>query len=99
MRPANSVVIPPKPRPPRLSEVPSPQGRFGAFGGAYVPETLVAALAQLTEIYDKVRNDAKFWDDLGELYRSFVGRATPLYRAGRAPDEAFLWISKTDRPA
>jgi len=78
-----TVIPPPKPRPPRLSEVPSAAGRFGAFGGAYVPETLVAALAQLDEVYTKVRNDGKFWDDLAELYRSFVGRATPLYRAER----------------
>jgi tryptophan synthase beta chain len=75
-----------KPLAPRLSDVPSPEGRFGAFGGAYVPETLVAALKQLEEVYAKVQNDARFWDDLRELLRTFVGRATPLYRAGRLTD-------------
>ena len=72
-----------KPRPARLSEVPNEAGRFGTFGGAYVPETLVAALSQLQQTYDKIRHDRKFWDDLSELNRSFVGRATPLYFAER----------------
>ena len=83
---APPIPAPVKPLAPRLSDVPSPEGRFGAFGGAYVPETLVAALKQLEEVYAKVQNDARFWDDLRELLRTFVGRATPLYRAGRLTD-------------
>jgi len=69
-----------------MSEVPNAQGRFGMFGGAYVPETLVAALKQLEEVYDKVRTDARFWDELQGLFKTFVGRATPLYFASRLTD-------------
>jgi tryptophan synthase beta chain len=74
---------PPKPLPPKISEVPDPAGRFGAFGGAYVPETLVGALKQLEEVYDRVRTDARFWEELRSLFSTFVGRATPLYAATR----------------
>ncbi len=57
--------------------------RFGAYGGRYVPETLVAALDELTEAWEKARTDAGFQADLRDLQRDFVGRPTPLYRAGR----------------
>lgn len=66
-----------------VSRVPSPSGRFGQFGGSYVPETLVAALEQLRAQYDAVRSDATFWSELENLMRTFVGRPTPLYFASR----------------
>ncbi|MFZ4573778.1 MAG: tryptophan synthase subunit beta [Phycisphaerales bacterium] len=75
--------IPPKPIPPKISEVPNQQGRFGAYGGAYVPETLVAALQQLEAEYLRARDDSDFWEELAALNQSFVGRATPLYHAKR----------------
>ena len=68
---------------PRLSEVPTEQGRFGQYGGAYVPETLVAALHQLRDIYISVCQDPKFWEEFEGLLKSFVGRPTPLYLAKR----------------
>jgi tryptophan synthase beta chain len=71
-----------------LSAVPTAQGRFGAFGGSYVPETLVTALEQLREEYAKARNDPEFWRDLEALNRNFVGRPTPLYRAARLTEHA-----------
>src|SRR3954465_13204376 len=58
-------------------------GRFGPFGGRFVPETLIAALDELTRVYADARADAAFWDELGALWRDFVGRPTPLYRARR----------------
>jgi tryptophan synthase beta chain len=67
--------------PPKLSAVPNEAGRFGAFGGTYVPETLVAALKQLDDLYTQVCGDKQFWDRLAELNRSFVGRPTPLFEA------------------
>ena len=70
-------------QPPRLSEVPSSEGRFGAYGGAYVPETLVAALHQLRDVYLAVCDDPKFWDEFEGLLKTFVGRPTPLYEARR----------------
>ncbi len=61
--------------------VPDADGRFGQFGGRYVPETLIAALDQLAEVYQKASNDERFWDDLRQLEKHFTGRPTPLYRA------------------
>jgi len=73
----------PKAAPPKLSDVPSLEGRFGAFGGQYVPETLMAALAQLEQVYESVRQDRGFWDELRALFATLVGRPTPLYKASR----------------
>jgi tryptophan synthase beta chain len=59
------------------------EARFGAFGGRFVPETLVAALDELTQAYAEASADAAYWSELGELSSSYVGRPTPLYRARR----------------
>jgi len=58
-------------------------GRFGPYGGRYVPETLIAALDDLTALYDGVRGDPSFWDELEALLRDYVGRPTPLTEAER----------------
>ncbi|MDX2148582.1 MAG: tryptophan synthase subunit beta [Planctomycetota bacterium] len=89
-----------------LSPLPSPEGRFGAFGGKYVPETLVAALEQLEGVYEEARQDERFWDDLHALLRSFVGRSTPMYlarqltelAASRSPRKqaARIWLKRED---
>ncbi len=50
-----------------LSQVPDLRGRFGEFGGRYVPETLTRALDELTVEYEKARNDPKFQAELDEL--------------------------------
>jgi tryptophan synthase beta chain len=57
--------------------------RFGPYGGRYVPETLIAALDELTEAWAGAREDEEFQARLGLLQRDFIGRPTPLYRAGR----------------
>jgi tryptophan synthase beta chain len=57
--------------------------RFGKYGGRYVPETLVAALDELTEAWEEARDDPGFRGELAALQRDFIGRPTPLYRAGR----------------
>ncbi|HSK18970.1 MAG TPA: pyridoxal-phosphate dependent enzyme, partial [Longimicrobiales bacterium] len=62
--------------------------RFGAFGGRFVPETLVAALDELTAAWDAAVADATFHAELDELLRDYVGRPTPLYRARRLGDAA-----------
>ena len=59
------------------------RGRFGAFGGRYVPETLIAALDELEAAYEAARQDPAFWDELNALFRDYVGRPTPLYLARR----------------
>jgi tryptophan synthase beta chain len=62
--------------------------RFGEFGGRFVPETLVAALDELTQAYAEASADAAYWSELRELSRSYVGRPTPLYRAMRLGEAA-----------
>jgi tryptophan synthase beta chain len=58
-------------------------GRFGPYGGRYVPETLVAALDDLTALYDAARVDAAFWAELDALLAEFVGRPSPISVAPR----------------
>ncbi len=58
-------------------------GRFGPYGGRYVPETLVAALDDLTTLYDSLRNDAAFWDEYQALLHDVVGRPSRLSEAPR----------------
>jgi tryptophan synthase beta chain len=58
-------------------------GRFGLYGGRYVPETLMAALEELEREYEKARRDKKFQRRLGELLRTYAGRPTPLFFARR----------------
>lgn len=59
------------------------EGRFGPYGGRYVPETLMAALDELARVYDGVREDKAFWGELDLLLRDFVGRPTPLTEVSR----------------
>ncbi len=61
----------------------SDAGRFGSFGGRYVPETLIAALDELEAAYEAAATDAEFHAQLGALFRDYVGRPSPLYRARR----------------
>ena len=56
---------------------------FGPFGGRYVPETLIHALEELEDAYERYRDDAGFVAELEGLQRDFVGRATPLMLAER----------------
>ena len=67
--------------------VPDAQGRFGVFGGRYVPETLIAALDQLADEYTRARNDKSFQEELAALQTRFAGRPTPLYHARRLGDQ------------
>jgi tryptophan synthase beta chain len=62
---------------------PDARGYYGAYGGRFVPETLVAPIEELTEAYFAVREDEAFRAELGQLLRDYVGRPTPLYEARR----------------
>ena len=63
--------------------LPDSTGKFGIFGGRYVPETLMAALEELERAYTELRNDPSFWREF-ELYLwDYAGRPTPLYFAKR----------------
>jgi tryptophan synthase beta chain len=63
--------------------VPGPRGRFGAYGGRFVPETLVPALDELEAAWVAARDDAAFQAELGDLLARFAGRETPLSDARR----------------
>ncbi|MBO9343012.1 MAG: tryptophan synthase subunit beta, partial [Roseiflexus sp.] len=58
-------------------------GRFGPYGGAYIPETLATAVTALEQAYAAARQDPAFWADLDRLHRSYTGRPTPLTFARR----------------
>lgn len=68
---------------PKATATKAVPGRFGAYGGRYVPETLMAALEELEREYDKVKRDKKFQARLAELLRTYAGRPTPLFFAAR----------------
>lgn len=68
--------------------VPDHQGRFGPYGGRYVPETLMHALRQLSEHYDAARDDPEFQKQLDYYLRHYVGRPSQLYFAERLTKEA-----------
>jgi tryptophan synthase beta chain len=75
------------------------QGRFGPFGGRYVPETLTAALDELAAAYAQARSDEGFWLELEGLLKDYAGRPTPLYRAdrlGEAAGIARLYLKRED---
>jgi len=63
--------------------IPSPSGRFGAFGGRYVPETLIPALDELERAFDEAMADPEFVKSYSDLLRDYVGRPSPLSDAPR----------------
>ncbi|WP_418886950.1 tryptophan synthase subunit beta [Gloeobacter morelensis] len=69
--------------PQPLGALPDSRGRFGRFGGQYVPETLMSALAQLEAAFNQYRHDPQFLAEFAGHLRDFVGRPTPLYFAER----------------
>ena len=65
-------------------------GRFGRFGGCYVPEILVPALEQLEAAFLDAQNDPEFAQELGELLANYAGRPTPLTRCRNLPGTIYL---------
>jgi tryptophan synthase beta chain len=77
---------------------PSGVGRFGSFGGRYVPEALMAALDELERQWEAVRAAGDFDAELGRLLATVVGRPTPLYEAERLSERvgARVWLKRED---
>jgi tryptophan synthase beta chain len=78
---------------------PDERGRFGEFGGSYVPETLMTALGQLRDDYDRLRTDPAFTAELDRLLRDFAGRPTPLFFAQNLTHHAGgaqIWLKRED---
>jgi tryptophan synthase beta chain len=67
--------------------MPDSRGRFGPYGGRYVPETLVAPLEELERAYSEARADSNFQTELDDLLRNFAGRPTPLQFASRLTEK------------
>jgi tryptophan synthase beta chain len=87
-----SIILPSAPSEPR-------PGRFGIYGGRYVPETLMAALLELEHEYDVAKSDAAFQAELADLLKDYAGRPTPLYFAKRLTEElggAKIYLKRED---
>jgi tryptophan synthase beta chain len=87
-----SVILPSTPSESR-------PGRFGIYGGRYVPETLMAALLELEREYELAQADAAFQTELAGLLKDFAGRPTPLYFAKRLTEElggAKIYLKRED---
>jgi tryptophan synthase beta chain len=85
--------------PTRSTIVPDPAGRFGPYGGRYVPETLFAALEELDAAYREARADPAFLGEVDRLLREFVGRPTQLTPAPRLSAHAGgaeIWLKRED---
>ncbi len=83
------------------STIPQPDahGHFGPYGGMFVPETLMAALTELTAVYEAAKNDPAFKSELDCLLTEYVGRPTPLYLAERWTQElggAKIYLKRED---
>jgi tryptophan synthase beta chain len=79
--------------------LPDARGRFGPYGGQYVPETLMAALAELEREYAAAQADRGFREELESLLREYVGRPTPLYYARRLSERlggAKVYLKRED---
>jgi tryptophan synthase beta chain len=80
-------------------EVAERAGRFGAYGGRYVPETLMAALVELEAAYEAAKQDPAFHAELHSLLTDFAGRPTPLFFASRLTEKlggAKIYLKRED---
>ena len=74
-------------------------GRFGEFGGKYIPETLVPAIEELEENYLKYKNDPDFKKELNYYLKEYAGRPTPLYYAKNLSEKiggAKIYLKRED---
>jgi tryptophan synthase beta chain len=74
-------------------------GRFGQFGGQYIPETVMTAVHELEEAYNKYKDDAQFKEDLAQLYRDYANRPSMLYYAEKMTEDlggAKIYIKRED---
>lgn len=79
--------------------MPSNKGRYGSFGGRYVPELLMPALLELEEAYNTLKQDTDFLMDMNDLLTQYVGRETPLYEAksfARHVGNANIFLKRED---
>lgn len=80
-------------------DVPDKHGRFGRYGGQFVPETLMAAVSELARIYDRVIEDKSFWSQFNDTLGALAGRPSPLTFAGRLTERlggAQIFLKRED---
>src|SRR5215472_13938400 len=78
---------------------PDARGRFGEFGGRYVPETLMGPVEELDRAWQSARRDPAFQAELDALLRDFAGRPTPLFHARRLTEHlegAQIYLKRED---
>ncbi|MFH0958936.1 MAG: tryptophan synthase subunit beta [Pseudomonadota bacterium] len=79
--------------------MPDNRGYFGRFGGRFVPETLMPALEELTDVYNRIKEDETFQSELNSLLGNYAGRETPLYYARRLSESlggAQIFLKRED---
>ena len=82
-----------------MTSIPDQRGRFGQYGGRYVPETLMPALLELEQAYLKAKKDRRFQIELEYYLKHYVGRPTPLYLASRLTQKlggAKIYLKRED---
>src|SRR3569832_484068 len=82
-----------------MARLPNNHGRFGRFGGRYVPETLMPALLELEQAYAEARKDRSFQAELNRYLKDYVGRPTSLYFAERLTEHlggARIYLKRED---
>jgi tryptophan synthase beta chain len=85
--------------PSLLGSTPDSRGYFGRFGGRFAPETLVPALEELSETYERTKDESSFKSELKELLEHYAGRETPLYFARRLSEKlggAKIYLKRED---
>ena len=80
-------------------KAPDQKGRFGPYGGRYVPETVIYALTELEHEFRRIKRDSAFKKELSGYLRDYVGRPSPLYFAERLTEHARgcrIWFKRED---
>ena len=75
------------------------KGRFGKFGGQYVPETLMNAITELEEAYNRYKDDPEFNKELTDLFNNYAGRPSLLYEAKKMTEDlggAKIYLKRED---
>ena len=84
---------------PQATALPDSTGHFGNYGGMFVPETLMAPLQELAEVYEQAKQDESFQAELDDLLTNYCGRPTPLYYASRWTEKlggAKIYLKRED---
>jgi len=79
--------------------LPDERGYFGAYGGQFVPETLMPVLDELSKAYKEAKTSKSFWSEFNSLSRDYSGRPTPLYLAERLTEHcggARIFLKRED---